>query len=60
MPHSQAEVRLAHSVMEGRAKNAGMSREYAEEVVEKMHGKHMADLPQHTAKRKKIRRHRKG
>lgn len=48
MPRSQAEVRMAHAVMSGKARHGGMSREYAEEVVEKMHGRKMGSLPKHT------------
>lgn len=47
MPRSQAEVRLAHAVLEGKAKGSGMSKSYAAEVVNKMHGKHMGSLPKH-------------
>ncbi len=47
MPRSQAEVRAAHATLEGA--DTGMSRAYAAEVVEAMHGKSMASLPQHTA-----------
>ena len=50
MPRSQAEVRLAHAIMEGHAKNSGMSKDYAEEVVEKMHGKKMSSLPKKVTK----------
>jgi len=45
MPKSQSEVRLAHAVMSGTAKNAPMDRAYAAEVVDKMHGKQMSSLP---------------
>ena len=48
MPRSQAEVRLAHAVLEGKARNSGMSSSYASEVVNKMHGRKMSSLPNHT------------
>lgn len=47
MPRSQAEVRLAHAVLEGKAKGSGMSRAYAQEVVSKMHGRKLGSLPAH-------------
>ena len=47
MPRSQAEVRLAHAVVSGDAKDSGMSKSYAREVIRKMHGKKMKSLPQH-------------
>lgn len=54
MPRSQAEVRLAHAVLEGKARDSGMSRAYAQEVVDKMHGHDMSELPK--KKRVKSRR----
>jgi hypothetical protein len=48
VPRSRAEVRLAHAILEGKAKKSGMDRSYAQEVVGKMHGKSMASLPEHT------------
>ncbi len=48
MPRSKAEVRLAHAVLEGKAKSSGMSHAYAEEVASDMHGKKMSSLPDHT------------
>ena len=48
MPRSQAEVRWAHAVLEGHASG---DRAYAEEVVSKMHGHKMSDLPAHAGKR---------
>ena len=48
MPRSQAEVRLAHAVLSGKAKGSGMSSSYASEVVGKMHGRRMSSLPNHT------------
>ena len=51
MPRSQAEVRLAHSVLEGGARDSKMSTKYAREVVSKMHGRKMKSLPDHTKKR---------
>ncbi len=47
MPRSQAEVRLAHAVLEGKARSSGMSHAYAQEVVSKMHGKSLRTLPMH-------------
>lgn len=42
MPDSQAQVRWAHAVLEGKAKG---DRAFAEEVVSKMHGRSMKELP---------------
>ena len=47
MPRSKAEVRLARARLAGKAKSTGMSVAYAREVVEKMHGRKMSDLPEH-------------
>ena len=55
MPKSKAEVRLAHAVLEGKAKDSGMSRGYAREVVQKMHGQSMKALPEHSRKPAKKR-----
>jgi len=55
MPRSRAEVRLAHAVVGGRAKSSGMSKAYAREVVEKMHGRSMKSLPEHTKGSRKRR-----
>lgn len=64
MPRSQAEVKMAHVVLEGKAKQSGMSAEYAKEVISKMHGKKMASLPEHTKPKreywKRARKNRKG
>lgn len=57
MPRSQAEVRWAHAVLEGKAVG---DRKYAQEVVDKMHGRHMGSLPKHTAAKHKAPAHRKG
>ncbi|HZT29710.1 MAG TPA: hypothetical protein VFA33_07505 [Bryobacteraceae bacterium] len=65
MPRSQAEVRLAHAVLEGHATDSGMSPKYAAEVVGAMHGREMSSLPQHAGRhmplsamlRKKKRKH---
>jgi hypothetical protein len=60
MPRSRAEVRLAHSVLEGKARDSGMSAAYAREVVQKMHGHSMSELPSHTKPRRvKVRRHQR-
>jgi len=53
MPRSQAEVRLAHARLEGKAKDSGMSKKYAKEVVQEMHGRKMTDLPKHAGTKKK-------
>ena len=59
MPRSQAEVRLAHAVASGYAKNSGMSSEYAHEVIDKMHGRKMSSLPTKIRPKKtKIRKRR--
>ena len=60
MPRSIAEVRLAHSVLEGNAKDSGMSRSYAQEVVDKMHGKSMSSLPAHASKKPARKNYRMG
>ena len=49
-PRSKAEVRLAHAELEGKAKDSGMSKAYAREVVNKMHGRRMTSLPEHSQK----------
>lgn len=49
MPRSKAEVRAAHATLEGA--DTGMSKAYAHEVVSKMHGHHMSELPDHTNKK---------
>lgn len=54
MPRSQAEVRLAHSVLEGDAKDSGMSADYAREVVGKMRGRQMSELPDRVKPVKKV------
>lgn len=51
MPRSKAEVRLAHAVLEGKAKDSGMSQAYAQEVVSKMHGRKMSSLPEHLSQK---------
>jgi hypothetical protein len=52
MPKSQAEVRMAHAVLGGKAKDKGMGMDYAREVVEKMRGKSMKSLPEHKKEKK--------
>lgn len=47
MPRSKAEVRWAHAVLEGDVQG---DKKYAQEVVSKMHGHHMSELPEHTGK----------
>jgi hypothetical protein len=60
MPRSQAEVKLAHSVIEGNAKDAGMDPAYAKEVVSGMHGKKMASLPPHAPPKNKGKKYKLG
>ena len=44
MPESRAQVRAAHSVLEG---NSGLfSKKFAQDVVSGMHGKKMSSLPE--------------
>lgn len=43
MPDSQAQVRWAHSVLEG---GASGDKSFASEVVNKMHGRSMSSLPE--------------
>lgn len=50
MPRSQAEVKLAHAVLSGVAKNTSMDKEYAREVIRKMHGRKMSSLPKRARK----------
>jgi hypothetical protein len=60
MPRSQAEVRWAHAVLEGTIKG---DRDYAQEVVSKMHGRSLSSLPQHVKSRVRAKipkRKRKG
>lgn len=45
MPASKAQVRFAHAVLEGDSKG---SKSFAQEVVDKMHGRSMGDLPEYT------------
>lgn len=59
MPRSKAEVRLAHAVVEGKAKKSGMSRSYAKEVVNKMHGRKMGSLPDHRQAARQVRHGRR-
>ena len=47
MPDSQAQVRWAHAVLEGKAEG---DRKFATEVVEGMHGRSMESLPEHEHK----------
>lgn len=49
MPRSKAEVRAAHATVEGA--DTGMSQAYAREVISEMHGRSMASLPEHAAKK---------
>jgi hypothetical protein len=56
MPDSQAQVRWAHSVVEGQASG---DKAFAKEVVRGMHGKKMAALPEHTKKTSILGRLRK-
>lgn len=46
MPDSRAQVRLAHAVMGGKAKRGVPPRKVAREMLSKMHGKSMKDLPE--------------
>jgi len=55
MPRSRAEVRLAHAVAQGMARGSGMSKDYAEEVISKMHGHKMSSLPERVKPRTKVR-----
>jgi len=44
VPESQAQVRLAHASLAGRARNA-MPTKVAREIVSRMHGRRMSNLP---------------
>lgn len=57
MPRSQAEAKLAYAVLGGNAKDSGMSKAYAKEVINKMHGKKMSSLPEHAASKPKPKRY---
>ncbi len=50
MPDSQAQVRWAHAVAEGKASG---DQAFAREVIEQMHGRRMSSLPEHAGKKKK-------
>lgn len=55
MPASKAEIRLAHAVRGGKAKNAKMTPEYADEVIRaarKMSQSEFDALPERKKKRK--------
>ena len=45
MPESQAQVRLAGAVVSGKSK--AMPHAVAKEILEKMRGRKMSELPQH-------------
>lgn len=49
----RAEARAAHAMLEGA--NTGMSQSYAKEVVQKMHGRHMSELPDHSKAKPKVK-----
>ena len=57
MPDSQSQVGLAGAVMAGKAKESGMSKTYAREVLRKMKGRKMAGLPKHTGEKSKGKRY---
>lgn len=47
MPESQAQVRYARAVLAGKArKKNGMDRKTAAEIVRKVHGHKVSDLPE--------------
>jgi hypothetical protein len=56
MPDSQAQVRWAHSVLEGKASG---DKKFAREVVDGMHGQKMSSLPKRTGSPKKLNYRRK-
>lgn len=45
MPESQAQVRLAHAILSGKARKSGMPHGVAAEIVNKMHGRSLKSLP---------------
>ena len=50
MPQSRAQVRLAHSVVEG--KSDILPQSVAQEIVSKMHGRSMSSLPEKAKKKR--------
>jgi hypothetical protein len=57
MPESQAQVRYAHVVLAGKAKKkGGMDKATAAEIVGKMHGRSMKELPERKGKVQRARR----
>lgn len=55
MPRSRSEAKLAYAVLSGKAKNSGMSMDYAKEVTDSLHARGpepMKDLPEHATKEK--------
>jgi hypothetical protein len=51
MPESRQQVKLAHAVLSGSARDTSMPAKVAAEIVSKMHGRSMKSLP--LRKRKK-------
>lgn len=54
MPESQAQLRLAHSVAEGKSK--AMPRKVAEEMINAFHGHSMSELPDKATTRDRVRK----
>lgn len=59
MPDSQAQVRYAGAIRSGKVKASPKTRAWADEVLDKMSGRSMDELPEHTAKPKGIRNYGK-
>ncbi len=59
MPESKSQVRLAHAVLSGQARDASMSRGIAREIVREMHGRRLSRLPE-KKKRSRMRRRTHG
>ncbi len=50
MPDSKAQVRAAHAALNGES-TIGMSKDFARDVVQGMHGKKMSSLPERKTKK---------
>jgi len=53
MPDSRSQARLAHAVISGSAKGSGMPPAVAKEIVGKMKGHAMYELPEKVKPKKK-------
>lgn len=58
MPQSRAQVRAAHAVLEGKSDLFG--DDFAQEVVSKMHGRKMSELPERASPMSAVAGRKKG